>query len=277
MRGFIHLGVIGATALCLTFAGDADAGGRGRGKMGRDGIDADRRTRQGPRLSQAQREQRQAQLVETLGLTQDQQTQWEQLREAGQAAMEDLRSSGDASREDVDALRASHREAFEAILTPAQITALQQLHNDRPRPERGQRQGARLGPGRQGPEEAAARRAARREAVAQALGLSPQQQAQLDALRQTHHEARELLRADGRPDREAVEALRAQHRADLATILTTAQLATLEQLHEQRGPHRRGGIPGVQAAGDSQAEIGEGAGKAAVANSAWADVKLQSR
>ncbi|MBT3344403.1 MAG: hypothetical protein HN712_23345 [Gemmatimonadetes bacterium] len=293
MRSVVQLSIVGAAALCLMLADAADAGGRGgqgRGGQGRgarngSGLTVDREQRQ------ARRDQQQARLTEALELTQEQQGQWEQLREEGQAEMKALHAGGEVSREDAEALRATHREAFRAILTDTQRETLEQLHQERAERGagdrgrgrgRGPRQGARLdGHGQADPEKMEARRAERREAVAQALGLTEEQQGQMDQIRQDHRAAMDALRASGDVDREDVQALRTQQRTDLDAILTPEQLATLAQLHEQRpargrrGP--RGHGPDGDMAGDAVEEAVEGAGKAATISTTWSDVKKQDR
>jgi len=74
------------------------------------------------------------------------------------------------------------------------------------------------------------------------LELSDTQKEQLKAMRTEHREAMQALRDSGeRPDRETVEALRAEQREDLAEILTEEQLAQLEELRDSRFGHGRRG------------------------------------
>ena len=126
-----------------------------------------------------------ASLAETLALTQDQQAELAGLRE----------SFAEASQ----ALRASHQEAFEAVLTTAQLATLEEIRESGTRPRV-------------------------RGSLVTALGLSEEQQAALA-------EVREALEAEK-------TALREEHRAAFRGVLTEQQLALLEEIkasHPRRG------------------------------------------
>lgn len=67
-----------------------------------------------------------------------------------------------------------------------------------------------------------------------ALGLSPEQATQMQALRTDLRAQMRALRESGEGSREQAQALFAAHHEQMLTLLTEAQRATLEQLHAAR-------------------------------------------
>ncbi len=72
----------------------------------------------------------------------------------------------------------------------------------------------------------------------QALNLTEDQQAQLQALRQQGHAEAEALHESGGADREAFKALRESHRVQFQAILTDEQRDQLETLRAEREANR---------------------------------------
>ncbi|MBT4608714.1 MAG: hypothetical protein HOM68_10155 [Gemmatimonadetes bacterium] len=104
------------------------------------------------------------------------------------------------------------------------------------------------GKGRRGPERGAvdseqrqAQREQHRAQMATALGLTQDQQAQLDQLHKDSRAAAQDLRASGEATREDRDALREAHREARESILTADQLEILEGLRAERPEGRRRG------------------------------------
>ena len=161
----MNKGLIPVVMLALVAASAIGALAHGRGHRGHEGA--------------------RALLAQTLALSEDQQAELSGLRE----------SFAEASR----ALRASHHEAFEDVLTTAQLATLEEIRESGTRPRV-------------------------RGSLVTALGLSEEQQAALA-------EVREALKAER-------TALREEHRAAFRGVLTEQQLALLEEIkasHPRRG------------------------------------------
>ncbi|QXD15049.1 hypothetical protein GQ464_016825 [Rhodocaloribacter litoris] len=151
-------------------------------------------------------------------LTDEQRAALEELRDRFREQMQTLRQQRqDGTLTDEDFRRqireqaSAMREAAQALLTEEQQAALAARQEER------RRQGAE-------------RREAARAARAEALGLTAEQQAALERLVERHREAVQALFRevrDGTRDREALrdelQTLRAEHRAEVAGILTEAQ------------------------------------------------------
>jgi Spy/CpxP family protein refolding chaperone len=157
-----------------------------------------------------------------LELSPEQQGQLDALRTKHRQEREARRQEGERpTREERQEHFAAVRAEFEAILTPDQLATLTELKEQRG--ERGER-GRRGGRGQRG-----------RHGFGQ-LDLSDTQQEQLKTLRQEQREQMQARRESGeRPSPEEIEAHRAESRAKLAKILTSDQLATLDEIHEKRG------------------------------------------
>ena len=186
-----------------------------------------------------------------LGLTEEQEAALQALRESHKAAAQTLRKNlgRTETREDARAQMKSLREGFRSsvdeILTEDQQARLDEIRAERQesarskRP-RGLRRGHRTrnGPGR--------------EAIRNQLGLSDAQHKAVDALRAEHRaEAAALRESIGESsDRDAVraqmQALRDQHRSAFEELLTDEQKAQLEELRaakEERQEEGRGAKP----------------------------------
>jgi len=73
-------------------------------------------------------------LFGALELTEEQKAQFQTLREERRAEMQQRRESGERpTQEEMEQIRAEHRQAFEAILTPEQLEKLEELKANRPR------------------------------------------------------------------------------------------------------------------------------------------------
>ena len=186
-----------------------------------------------------------------LGLTEEQEAELQALRESHKAAAQTLRKNlgRTENREDARAQMKSLREGFRSsvdeILTEDQQDRLDEIRAERQesarskRP-RGLRRGHRTGNG------------PGREAIADQLGLSDAQHEAVDALRAKHRaEAAALRESIGKSsDRDAVraqmQALRDQHRSAFEELLTDEQKAQLEELRaakEKRQEEGRGAKP----------------------------------
>jgi Spy/CpxP family protein refolding chaperone len=214
--------------------------------------------------------------AEVLYLTDDQQAQFDALREAFHAEAVALRESGDADREALDALRESHREQFGAILTDEQKAQLQALHTER----RANRPEARRG-GRPGGHGRMGRGDSRRPDLGTALGLSEEQSGQMEALRGALHEQLQALRESAEGSREQAEALHQTHHEQIQALLTEEQRATLEQLRANRDtrrrPGRRGGPPCCAEAGAEAGETEAAEKTAGTQSRSWGSVKSGAR
>ena len=182
-----------------------------------------------------------------LGLTEEQEAALQALRESHKAAAQTLRRT--ENREDARAQMKSLREGFRSsvdeILTEDQQARLDEIgaerqESARSKRPRGLRRGHRTrnGPGR--------------EAIRNQLGLSDAQHKAVDALRAEHRaEAAALRESIGESsDRDAVraqmQALRDQHRSAFEELLTDEQKAQLEELRaakEKRQEEGRGAKP----------------------------------
>ena len=194
-----------------------------------------------------------------LGLTEEQEAALQALRESHKAAAQTLRKNlgRTKNREDATAqilralpdlkksLREGFRSSVDEILTEDQQARLDEIRAERQesarskRP-RGLRRGHRTGNG------------PGREAIADQLGLSNAQHEAVDALRAKHRaEAAALRESIGKSsDRDAVraqmQALRDQHRSAFEELLTDEQKAQLEELRaaeEERQEEGRGAKP----------------------------------
>ena len=71
-----------------------------------------------------------ARLAEALRLTSEQAQEWRALLESQRAAMQELREADEEpTREDIRRQRLHHKEAFEAILNPEQLTRFREIEN----------------------------------------------------------------------------------------------------------------------------------------------------
>jgi Spy/CpxP family protein refolding chaperone len=149
--------------------------------------------------------------------------------------------------EEKQALRDEHKQAFEAILTADQLATLEAFRASRT-------------------EEGHHRRGARPD-----LGLSEEQQAELTALREQHHEVR--------------QAQREQFKTAFEAILTPEQLATLEEIRASRPCHKGetdeptgdvdDGGDSVTTAAAVQLDLGDDGAPTAVEDMSWGRVKEQ--
>jgi Spy/CpxP family protein refolding chaperone len=208
-------------------------------------------------------------LGQVIDLTENQQTQLQTLHERFRAEAEALRESGSADREQFEVLRESHREQVQALFTEEQRATLERLHAEREanRPARGD--GLRGRPGRRGPE------GEDRPRLVEALGLTEEQQSQIETLRQEMRGQVQALREssdDRAAFREAARALHEVHRAQVRSLLTEQQQGLLDELHANRP--RRGGAD----VDDAQVE-GSAAQKAASAieTRSWGSLKAGRR
>ena len=152
-----------------------------------------------------------------LQLTVEQKKQLRELRLStrDQAAIirNDQSLTSDQKMAKLKALHASTREQMKAVLTPAQQTTL------------------------------ADRRAARQAKIAAKLGLTPVQQSKLKELFVSNRQQRQavLTNASLTNDQKMAQLseIRANHKAQLATILTPEQLAQFQQMRRARR-HRMG-------------------------------------
>ena len=171
-----------------------------------------------------------------LELTEDQRAAIQALRQTRLEQMQALREAGILDREAAQAAWEGHRQAVFDLLTPVQQSRLEELRAQAPQ------RGFFRGRGRRG---------ARGGALLQ-LGLSEDQQAAIQALRQTQREQMQALCQAGTLDREAVQTAREEnHRAVLA-ILTPEQQTQLEELRAQapqRGFFRGHGLRGRRGPG----------------------------
>ena len=204
-------------------------------------------------------------LIEKLGLTEDQQAQLqtlkENIREQGQALGEQYRTDFEAiltdeqletleelknplgltddQREqikdlkDQDLTKEEFRTSFEAILTDEQIQTLEERKANR---------------GQHG------KRGKHGNSLVEQLGLSEDQQTQIQTLIEDLNEQR--------------QALREEYWTDFEAILTAEQLATLEEFKANRGRHWKGSEE------EDETTETEAAGKVAtVAETSWGRVK----
>lgn len=144
--------------------------------------------------------------------------------------------SDEAFRAEMQTLREEMKASFEALLTADQKAALEQRRAEHEAKREEYKEAAEV-------------------ARVEALGLSVEQEAALDALHETHRQAmREQFEAarSGDGDREAfreafraqMQELRAAHKAELAAVLTPVQLEVFEihnALRAHVGKGRRGG------------------------------------
>ena len=157
--------IYAATLILAAFVTSASAHGRWRG--GGHGM-------------------KKASLSEQLELSAEQQVAWDELKAT--------------SKEQRETLREEHRAAFQAILTPEQLTALKELRGDGRRRHR-----------------------CRRGSLVEILGLTPEQQTAWDELKTAMKDAK--------------EALREERRAAFEEILDAEQLALLEEIRSSRTRH----------------------------------------
>jgi Spy/CpxP family protein refolding chaperone len=239
-----------ALAVTLIAADVADAGGRrgaGRGHKG------------GP--------------AQALDLTDDQKTQAKALHETFRAEAEALRESDEANREAFQALRESHRERFQAILTDEQSEQLETLRAEREanRPEDGRQGHGRHRRGRGGDGE--------RPDLGDALGLSEDQSAQIEARRTDLRSQLEALRESGEGSREEAKALIGAHREQIQSLLTEEQRGALEELKGDRAgrrhSRRHGGGDGDEAT-ETETEAAQKS-NASVETRTWGSVKSGTR
>ena len=149
-----------------------------------------------------------------LGLTEDQQTQIEALKEQ-------------------DLTKEEFRTSFEAILTDEQIQALEERKANR---------------GQHG------KRGKHRNSLVEQLGLTDEQETQIQTLIEDLNEQR--------------QALREEYWTDFEAILTAEQLATLEEFKTNRGRHWKGSEEE-----DETTETAAAGKVAAVAETSWGRVK----
>jgi hypothetical protein len=172
--------------------------------------------------------------VDELGLTEEQHELFRATMQAHHEKMRALRDSlgESASPEEWQAAReALKAELFEELgtfLSAEQLAKLEELHQLR-QGRRGMR-----GDGPPTDEQIAQRMERRIERLVEALGLSPEQEAQVRELFETMHA--------NRPDTRPTPEQRAQHRdemrSQLEAILTPEQIALLEELGPGPGMHR---------------------------------------
>lgn len=153
-----------------------------------------------------------------LDLTDAQRAQIRTIRQTARAEGRALRASNDRA-----ALR-GHRQAVRAeirsVLTPAQVERLGEMMQQR-----------------------AANRVNRRVTrMTERLELSPTQAQQLTGILRgassQRRAIREAGRVDGEPNREAMRALRTNTHAQIRSILTPTQAATLDEMRENRAERR---------------------------------------
>lgn len=149
---------------------------------------------------------------EGLDLTDEQQTEIEAIRESFQPRLEELREalregsvSREEAREQMEAIRAEMEAAIAEVLTDDQLAVLEEWKAEREQSRD------------EAPVDRETRREAARVAMVEALSLTSDQLAALDAL----HEA---AREQGRPeDSDEAQARREEHRAALLEILDDEQ------------------------------------------------------
>ena len=235
-----------AAALLLVAAAAMDTSARGRGgKLGFHGY--------------GKRSEHKGSLVEQLGLTEDQQTQIQTLR--------------DTLHEQKQAIREEYWTDVEAILTDEQLETLEEIRNPLSLTEDQQTQIQALkdqdltkeeyltslediltDEQSETLEELKADRGQHKDSLAEQLGLTEDQQEQIEDLREDL--------------KEEWQALREEFSTDFEAILTADQLATLEDLKTNRGCHSKGS--------EAETETTEtaAAGKAAaVEETSWGRVK----
>lgn len=97
--------------------------------------------------------------------------------------------------------------------------------------------------------------------LASRLQLDSKQAEKLEAMMAKHREAMDKLRDEHekrhREDREAMEALWASQRQDIATLLTPAQLATFEKLAKKHRPHPPRDTDAMSSGADRRDHLGE--------------------
>ena len=240
-----------AAALLLVAATAMDTSARGRG--GKHGFHG-----------HGKKSGHKGSLVEQLGLTEDQQAQLqtlkEDIREQGQALSEQYRTDFKAiltdeqlealeeirnplgltddqktqiqELKDQDLTKEEFRTSFEAILTDEQIQTLE---------ERKANRGQHGKPGKH------------RNSLVEQLGLTEDQQTQIQTLIEALNEQR--------------KALREEYWTDFEAILTADQLATLEEIKTNRGSHWKGSE-------EEETSEAAAAGKVAtVAETSWGRIK----
>jgi hypothetical protein len=112
--------------------------------------------------------------------------------------------------------------------------------------------------------------------LADALELTDEQIAAWDLLREDAQQAKDDLCAAGEVSREDARALRTSRHKAFVSILTQDQQEALKSLRQERrsarGPHDR-----AEDDEPTSEEAIEGASKAAVANTTWAEIKMEAR
>ena len=186
-----------------------------------------------------------AEMMDELGLSDEQKTQVQTLRDAHRKEMQALRASGERPNpEKMEQLFAAHREQIEKILTPEQREKMAVWHG----PMMGRRGGwgkggpmmdRRDGRGKGGPM-MGGRRGIGRRPFAQ-LDLSDEQREQVRSLQEKQRDAvHELMKKQ----REAMQALTKKHREAMEKVLTKEQRTALEEAKDEtfyRRGARRGG------------------------------------
>ncbi len=186
-----------------------------------------------------------AEMMDELGLSDEQKTQVQTLRDAHRKEMQALRASGERPNpEKMEQLFAAHREQIEKILTPEQREKMAAWHG----PMMGRRGGwgkggpmmdRRDGRGKGGPM-MGGRRGPGRHPFAQ-LDLSDEQREQVRSLQEKQRDAvHELMKKQ----REAMQALTKKHREAMEKVLTKEQRTALEEAKDEtfyRRGARRGG------------------------------------
>jgi Spy/CpxP family protein refolding chaperone len=189
-----------------------------------------------------------------LGLSPEQRAEIERIRAESRSGIETLREemrSGDPERRQAarEALRAGREEVrghIDGVLTDEQRRTLEE--------RRAQRQASREGRGRQGRSRPGG---GPRAANLDALGLSPEQRAEIERIRTESRSGIETLReemrsadpADRKAAREALRDGREEVRGQIGDVLTDEQRRTLEERKAQRQASRRGGATGKRARG----------------------------
>jgi|GEM_PF-3482148 len=172
-------------------------------------------------------------LIDELGLTEEQKEAMEALREEIRARHEEIRAGfdEDTPREEIrEALKALHEEArtrMQEILSEEQYALLEQYRQEK---------GRKFGRGPDGeslsPEE---RLEKRLQHMTEALQLTDDQVAAIRAIFESYQEEMEAAR-EAR-DREAGQELREQIRSEIEALLTDEQIASLEEMKQNRpGP-----------------------------------------
>ncbi|MBN1825056.1 MAG: Spy/CpxP family protein refolding chaperone [Candidatus Eisenbacteria bacterium] len=184
-------------------------------------------------------------LVEQIGLTDEQRAALEELHESIRARMEELRGNGGERGENREAMRAIHEEtraAVDAILTEEQRTEMEALREER---RDGQRERA---------EERSTDGIERRaDFLARALGLDDGARAGIESILENAHEKMLALRDDdGGPENrgarfEEMQTIRDESSASIRALLTEEQAAAFDALAElmpgHDGPGGRHGPP----------------------------------